>query len=261
MTDALPDDAREMTTEEKEIRACDWSDYRKAFGEDPDRNRNKLDYMLFTAGWDAGRRSAIPKNPAWLITPHGEKVPIPSHVAAQIRSIEYRNDQPVRVVTNEVLHPYFETPEEAVSTIEEDIAKAATLSEAVHLAIGNASTHWENMMGAGVYQEAQARAVADAVLQRMQLSIAELTEAIRLTVEYVGLETLPPIEGWSWYDALVKYSPNVAERFRELFGESVTEDREITQAEEPREWAITRAFANGYREGLERAMRGRLDHS
>lgn len=39
----------------------------------------------------------------------------------------------------------------------------------------------------------------------------DLTEAIRLTQEYVGPETLPPIEGWSWYDALVKYAPEAAE--------------------------------------------------
>jgi hypothetical protein len=41
-------------------------------------------------------------------------------------------------------------------------------------------------------------------------AIEELTEAIRLTVEYVGTETLPPVEGWSWYDALVKYAPDKA---------------------------------------------------
>ena len=43
--------------------------------------------------------------------------------------------------------------------------------------------------------------------------VEELTEAIRLTVEYVGLETLPPIEGWSWWDALVKYAPEKAQVF------------------------------------------------
>lgn len=32
-----------------------------------------------------------------------------------------------------------------------------------------------------------------------------LAEAIRLTREYVGEEKLPPIEGWSWYDALEAY--------------------------------------------------------
>ena len=43
-----------------------------------------------------------------------------------------------------------------------------------------------------------------------QKVVEDLTEAIRFTVEYVGLETLPPIEGWSWYDALVKYAPEKA---------------------------------------------------
>jgi len=43
--------------------------------------------------------------------------------------------------------------------------------------------------------------------------IRELTEAIRLTVEYVGNDTLPALEGWSWFDALRKYAPEVAEQF------------------------------------------------
>lgn len=34
--------------------------------------------------------------------------------------------------------------------------------------------------------------------------IAELERAIRLTQEYVGDEVLPPLPGWSWYDALHK---------------------------------------------------------
>lgn len=41
----------------------------------------------------------------------------------------------------------------------------------------------------------------------------ELTEAIRLTVEYTGNDMLPAIEGWDWYDALVKYAPEVAQAF------------------------------------------------
>ena len=42
---------------------------------------------------------------------------------------------------------------------------------------------------------------------RKKRAIEELTEAIRLTVEYVGVDVLQPVEGWSWYDALVKYAP------------------------------------------------------
>lgn len=41
----------------------------------------------------------------------------------------------------------------------------------------------------------------------------ELVEAIRLTVEYVGLEVLPPIDGWSWFDAMKKYAPDLADHF------------------------------------------------
>lgn len=42
-------------------------------------------------------------------------------------------------------------------------------------------------------------------------AIDDLVEALRLTVEYIGLTALPPIEGWSWYDALRKHRPEVAE--------------------------------------------------
>ena len=55
----------------------------------------------------------------------------------------------------------------------------------------------------------------------------ELTEAIRLTVEYVGMDTLPPIEGWSWYDALVKYAPDVAEHFVEWTSAHPTPDVDV----------------------------------
>jgi hypothetical protein len=46
-------------------------------------------------------------------------------------------------------------------------------------------------------------------------AIHELVEALRLTVEYVGTDTLPPLEGWSWYDALKKYAPDIAKQFQE----------------------------------------------
>ncbi|HMM95310.1 hypothetical protein [Phycicoccus sp.] len=44
-------------------------------------------------------------------------------------------------------------------------------------------------------------------------AVHELTEAIRHTVEYVGVEGLPPIDGWSWYDAMRKYAPDTAAEF------------------------------------------------
>lgn len=42
-------------------------------------------------------------------------------------------------------------------------------------------------------------------------AIEELTEAIRLTQEYIQL---PAEEGWSWYDALKKYAPEKADYLR-----------------------------------------------
>ena len=44
-------------------------------------------------------------------------------------------------------------------------------------------------------------------------AIDELTEAIRLSIEYTGNDVLPAIEGWSWFDALKKYAPEKAQRF------------------------------------------------
>lgn len=43
---------------------------------------------------------------------------------------------------------------------------------------------------------------------RAETAVAELAQAIRLTREYVGEELLPPIEGWSWYDALRRHAPH-----------------------------------------------------
>lgn len=44
-------------------------------------------------------------------------------------------------------------------------------------------------------------------------AVEELCNAIRLTVEYVGVDTLQPIDGWSWFDALKKYAPDMAQAF------------------------------------------------
>lgn len=44
-------------------------------------------------------------------------------------------------------------------------------------------------------------------------AVSDLVDAIRLTVEYLGNDTLPAIEGWSWFDALNEYAPDVAQQF------------------------------------------------
>ena len=45
------------------------------------------------------------------------------------------------------------------------------------------------------------------VISDLNQTIDELCEAIRLTVEYLGLDILPAQPGWSWYDALAKHNP------------------------------------------------------
>lgn len=37
--------------------------------------------------------------------------------------------------------------------------------------------------------------------------IEDFSEAIRLTREYVGYGMLPAMEGWEWYDVLMKHNP------------------------------------------------------
>jgi hypothetical protein len=51
-------------------------------------------------------------------------------------------------------------------------------------------------------------AVRDEEVQQLRAAVAELAQAIRLTREYVGEELLPPVEGWSWYDALRRWAPH-----------------------------------------------------
>lgn len=107
-----------------------------------------------------------------------------------------------------------------------------TVAEAVQQAVGGASMCWEHVRRAGVFDSDRALEVAEALTAFLEDvrarhanavlctvdpsgAVAELVEAIRLTVEYLGTETLPPVEGWSWYDALRKYAPHLAESFVE----------------------------------------------
>jgi hypothetical protein len=43
--------------------------------------------------------------------------------------------------------------------------------------------------------------------------VADLVEALRLTAEYVGQQTLPANAGWSWFDALTRHAPAIAREF------------------------------------------------
>lgn len=55
-------------------------------------------------------------------------------------------------------------------------------------------------------------ALADA-LEAAEAAKKELIDAIRWTVEYVGNDTLPAINGWSWFDALREHAPEDAQVF------------------------------------------------
>lgn len=56
--------------------------------------------------------------------------------------------------------------------------------------------------------------------------IEELTEAIRLSLEYIGTQKLQARPGWSWFDALVKYAPHKAELFGPVFPDAPAEPAE-----------------------------------
>lgn len=47
--------------------------------------------------------------------------------------------------------------------------------------------------------------------------IEELAKAIHFTVEYIGYDHLPAVPGWSWYDALRRYHPELADFHKEQY--------------------------------------------
>lgn len=67
----------------------------------------------------------------------------------------------------------------------------------------------------------------EALVKDYQQALEDLTEAIRLTAEYMN-ESLPPKEGWSWYEALKKYAPLKAAKFH-LTKEKLEEPIEHTE--------------------------------
>lgn len=103
--------------------------------------------------------------------------------------------------------------------------------ELIAQAVGAGSRCWVGALREPEFDSVLAAKVADAAFLRLQALLAgalvaprpdevapdrdspaidELCEALRLTVEYVGLETLQPVGGWSWFDALRKYRPDMA---------------------------------------------------
>lgn len=50
--------------------------------------------------------------------------------------------------------------------------------------------------------------------------LRQMAEAIRLTREYVGPHLLPARQGWSWYEVLAKYAPDVLEAIVQAEGTS-----------------------------------------
>lgn len=65
--------------------------------------------------------------------------------------------------------------------------------------------------------------------------VREFSEAIRMTVEYVGTDTLPPHEGWSWYAVLKKYAPATAFMMKQEYDEKNNAKKEPG----PEEYIVT----------------------
>ncbi len=51
-------------------------------------------------------------------------------------------------------------------------------------------------------------------MNELVAALEQCVEALRLTREYVGEDLLPPLEGWSWYDATVN-AQDVLEAFED----------------------------------------------
>lgn len=131
-------------------------------------------------------------------------------------------------------------PEQKTFQFDERTLKES-LNTKIGVAIGAASMAW-NDFRAGTFDSEYAASIIEAVMaeienefaapiqERSRNAIDDLTEAIRLTVEYVGLSTLPPIAGWSWYDALVRYRPEIADDFVKYY-DGIVESDEPTEDE------------------------------
>lgn len=102
-----------------------------------------------------------------------------------------------------------------------------TLEELAYQVVGAASMCWENVEGAGVFDDEKASLVARGLLVRIHGKLYDLATALRLTQEYIGSDALPPLPGWSWWDALTAHygEPFVPADRR---GRVVTEDGLVT---------------------------------
>lgn len=84
-----------------------------------------------------------------------------------------------------------------------DEAKDDQMRATATTPVGRISTEVQGL------EDARREAVEEC--ERLASVREELLEVIRLTQEYV---MLPPLEGWSWWDAYSKHRPNDAERLR-----------------------------------------------
>jgi hypothetical protein len=77
-------------------------------------------------------------------------------------------------------------------------------------------TEWitGNVPGAPFLTDEGPVAAAISIMTDQQQAIGDLADAIRLTVEYLGLDVLPAQPGWSWYDALAKHAPELLNSMR-----------------------------------------------
>jgi len=71
------------------------------------------------------------------------------------------------------------------------------------------------------------------VIQSQQRATADLADAIRLTVEYLGLDILPAQPGWSWYDALAKHNPALLQQMLDYMPQTKPRHAARASAEAP----------------------------
>lgn len=68
MTDALPAD-RALNRDELDAVACEWSDYRKDYGQDPDPDVNRKMHHAFGEGWGSRHLHGYTPDPKARLTP------------------------------------------------------------------------------------------------------------------------------------------------------------------------------------------------
>lgn len=96
-----------------------------------------------------------------------------------------------------------------------DVIKAADTGnvQAIHIR-DNLMDVARSVIDDGWHEATDEERSKDQQLSKAKSAVDDLADALRLTVEYIGNDMLPAKAGWSWFDALLRHRPKMAEEFR-----------------------------------------------